>query len=434
MSGRSLLVDGGDGDLTRIDVSCGVPQGSVIGPCLWNIFYDDLLRLELHDSVKLVGFADDIALVITAPNAGLLENIGNSALRSIDRWMQNNGLQVAPQKSEAVVLTNKWAYRDPVFTLGGQQISVKPSMRYLGVQLDKRLNFGDHIRLVTAAARRAVSALGRLMPNVQGPSACKRRLLMSVVHSKLLYASPVWAVAAARAARNRVALSQAQRGAAIRVARCYRTVSDMAALVLARMPPAHLLADERRRIGERKQEPTTVAVVRRQEREATLREWQVIWDGTEKAAWTRRMIPDIRRWVYQPNQEAITFHMAQALTGHGCFQHYLWKRRRAGDPHCMHCGEPDDTVEHTLFNCPFWAEDRREMEQCIGRPLQPNDVPDIILGPEQELLPDDASRRRRIETMAEGLRLAFGRMVEAILGRKEDAERSIIKDKTFVKS
>ncbi|CAI6371807.1 unnamed protein product [Macrosiphum euphorbiae] len=89
----------------------------------------------------------------------------------------------------------------------------------------------------------------------------------------------------------------------------------------------------------------------------------------------------------------------------------------------MHCDEPDDTVEHTLFNCPFWAEDRREMEQCVGRPLQPNDVPDIILGPEQELLPDAASRRRRIEAMAEGLRLAFGRMVEAILGRKEDAER-----------
>jgi len=52
----------------------------------------------------------------------------------------------------------------------------------------------------------------------------------------------------------------------------------MAALVLARMPPAHLLADERRRIEERKQELTTVAVIRRQEREATLREWQVIWD------------------------------------------------------------------------------------------------------------------------------------------------------------
>ncbi|KAL4142468.1 hypothetical protein QTP88_004922 [Uroleucon formosanum] len=95
------------------------------------------------------------------------------------------------------------------------------------------------------------------------------------------------------------------------------------------------------------------------------------------------MIPDIRRWVYQSRLEAMTFHMAQALT-----------------------------------------EDRREMEQCIGRLLQPNDVPDIILGPEQELLPDDACRRRRIEAMAEEQRLAFGRMVEAILGRKESAERA----------
>ncbi|KAL4103572.1 hypothetical protein QTP88_018933 [Uroleucon formosanum] len=110
---------------------------------------------------------------------------------------------------------------------------------------------------------------------------------------------------------------------------------------------------------------------------------------------------DIRRWVYQSRLEVMTFHMAQALSGHGCYQHYLWKRKRAANPYCMHCEEPEDTVEHTLFNCPFWAEDRREMEQCVGRPLRPNDVPDIILGPEQELLPDDAFRRRRIEAMAE---------------------------------
>jgi len=90
-----------------------------------------------------------------------------------------------------------------------------------------------------------VAALGRLMSNVQGPSVCRRRLFMSVAQSKLLYASPVWELTAAKTARNSACPIQTQRGAAIRIARCYRTVSNMAALVLARIPPAHILARER---------------------------------------------------------------------------------------------------------------------------------------------------------------------------------------------
>jgi len=76
-----------------------------------------------------------------------------------------------------------------------------------------------------------------------------------------------------------------------------------------------------------------------------------------------------------------------------------------------------------LFHCPYWEEGRREMEQCIGRRLRPEDVPDIILGPYQELLPDDISRRRWIVASVEKQRLAFGRLVESILGQKEAAER-----------
>lgn len=73
----------------------------------------------------------------------------------------------------------------------------------------------------------------------------------------------------------------------------------MAALVLARMPPVHLLADERRRIEERKREAMAVAVIRKQDCKAILREWQELWDHTAMAAWTKKMIPDIWRWVKQ---------------------------------------------------------------------------------------------------------------------------------------
>uniref|UniRef100_A0A2S2P3S3 Retrovirus-related Pol polyprotein from type-1 retrotransposable element R1 4 n=1 Tax=Schizaphis graminum TaxID=13262 RepID=A0A2S2P3S3_SCHGA len=139
----------------------------------------------------------------------------------------------------------------------------------------------------------------------------------------------------------------------------------MAAQILTRMPPAYLLADERRRIEVCKRETVTVAVIRRQEREVMLRDWQELWDHTTKAVW--RLIPGIRRWMCQSRLGFVSFHMAQALSGHGCFQNYLWKRRRPDNLSCNHYKEAEDTAEHTLLICPFRTYAMWEMEQAISR-------------------------------------------------------------------
>jgi len=175
----------------------------------------------------------------------------------------------------------KRAYSTPQLHVQGFPVPVKRSIRYLGVQLDTRLSFVEHATSVAAGAKRAVVALGRLMPNVGKLSRCKCSLLMSVIHSQLLYGAQVWADSAQSVRRSEDALLQAQRVAALRVTRCYRTVLDMAALVLVRMLPAFLLASYRKRIAKFKKSGTSLP--RLEDTRETLQQWQSRWDSTPKA-------------------------------------------------------------------------------------------------------------------------------------------------------
>ncbi|CAI6376421.1 unnamed protein product [Macrosiphum euphorbiae] len=416
MENRELLI----GDSDCLPVTCGVPQGSVLGPTLWNLFYDGVLRLPVPAGVKLVAFADDVAVVAVAHNAELVEQLVNPALSMICEWMTVNGLRLAPEKSECVVLTKKRVFRDPVLRVDGCPIAVKRAVRYLGVQLDTRLSFGKHVDSVTTGARKAASALGRLMPNVGGPAQCKRSLLMSVVHSRLLYGAAYWADEVQHVAKYKNMMLQSQRCAALRVARCYRTVSDMAALVLARMPPVTLQAAVRKRATALRKEGAVLTA--QQKEDDTIAHWQVMWDASTKAAWTKSLIPDLRRWWSQGPRE-ISFHMAQVLTGHGCFQSYLWRRKKAENPGCVHCPAVFDDVEHTVFACPFWDVARADVAVALRKPVGPEDVSYLLCGPDPQELPEEPSQRRTIIDASTRHRELFRQMVETILSEKEEMER-----------
>ena len=59
--------------------------------------------------------------------------------------------------------------------------------------MDRRLSFGEHPKIAANKTIQCGAKLARLMPNIDGPREAKRRLVASVVYSKLLYAAPVWA-------------------------------------------------------------------------------------------------------------------------------------------------------------------------------------------------------------------------------------------------
>lgn len=225
-------------DTLRVEeeMTCGVPQGSKLGPFLWNTMYDELLNIDLPQDTLLIGYADDTLIISHSDNVDPLERHLNEALSRINRWLDKRRLQMAVEKTEAVLVTDKRAFNFPCITSNGVSISWSRQITYLGVEIDHRLSFGPHICKTADKAATIGSNLSRLMPNIGGPKEAKRRLISSAVISKMLYAAPVWATSLEKQSIRRK-YNQIQRRMAIRVVSAYRTISDCAVLVLARMPP-----------------------------------------------------------------------------------------------------------------------------------------------------------------------------------------------------
>lgn len=75
----------------KIQMTQSVSQGSVLGPILWNVLYDPVLRLDLPVGCTTVAYADDLVLVVTnRDKEGLVEN-ANEALARVQEWMVRCG-------------------------------------------------------------------------------------------------------------------------------------------------------------------------------------------------------------------------------------------------------------------------------------------------------------------------------------------------------
>lgn len=115
--------------------------------------------------------------------------------------------------------------------------------------------------------------------------------------------------------------------------------------------------------------------------------------------------------------------MAKVLSGHGCFQKYLYDRDRAARPACVHCEAEMDDAEHTVFSCPFWEPARAELTLAVGRLIIPEDVMYLLCGPVLNELPDDHTRSMMLMAAARSHSDLFCMMVETIMRQKEDLER-----------
>lgn len=369
LSDRVLIYNSQDGT-SEYEVTSGAAQGSILGPDLWNASYDGILRMEMPDGTFLVGYADDIAAVITARDTeGAERKLRQVMLRARD-WLDSHGLQLAMQKTELLLLTRKNIPVEVDMRIDDILVKTKRSIKYLGIRLDTKLTYAEQIRHATTKASKITAQLSRLMANIGGPLPSRRRLLMETCNSILLYGSEIWGQTLQTAYRAKSLLS-VQRTAALRVISSYRTVSEPAALVIAGMVPIDLQAMQRarlytersntQRIQDGAQMDHTQAI-----REETTERWQQRWTSENRARWTRRLIPDVRIWKERKHGD-VNYYVTQMLTGHGYFRKYLHKMGKCSSSKCIYEEvEVEDDVEHTFFHCERWVERRSELEAAIG--------------------------------------------------------------------
>jgi len=177
--------------------TCGAPQGSVLCPLLWNLMYDGLLRVDTGGNVdgmsstSLVAFADDVAVVATGHTISILEEVTNNALAKVADWIESAGLTLSAGKTEAVMLTTKRGYKAPVFSVNGVPVEPSDNLKYLGVQLSRKLGFKHHIETAANRAGATAESLMKILPNTGGARQRKRKIVALAVQNQLLYAAPV---------------------------------------------------------------------------------------------------------------------------------------------------------------------------------------------------------------------------------------------------
>ena len=143
----------------------GVPQGSVLGPLLFNLYVADLHSIVARYHVSLPAFADDMSLYCWRKEMEYACSDVSKALTSISSELESRGLTVNCGKTVAMVIYPRSSKTSVVtsinITCGRTTIPLVDSTRVLGVIIDSNLSWKEHVDHVCLKVNRKIGALRR---------------------------------------------------------------------------------------------------------------------------------------------------------------------------------------------------------------------------------------------------------------------------------
>ena len=145
------------------NIEAGVPQGSILGPLLFFIYINDLSD-DLSTNAKL--FADDTSIFSVVRNINTSATHLNNDLRKISNWAFQWKMSFNPgpskQAQEVIFSSKHQKISHPSIYFGNNPIESVSSQKHLGMILDTKLNFQEHIKNILTKVNQTIGLLRKL--------------------------------------------------------------------------------------------------------------------------------------------------------------------------------------------------------------------------------------------------------------------------------
>lgn len=380
LNNRKVIMRTGNEQVEKI-VTRGCPQGSILGPTLWNLVFDSNLTCLEDEDCETIAYADDQVLIITGNSRAELEIKGQKTVNAVQNWCTTHKMQLATEKCQMILAKTKGnalnSRASIVIKIDGKSIKRVEHFKYLGVTFSTKMKVKEHIENISQKTSQIFNNLAKVAKRDWGIGYRALNIIYKGLYIPIAtYAAAGWIDRTDKKSKDK--LDKSQRTALIRVTGAYRTVSGEAMPVVAGSLPITIEAQKRKlHYLLRKNLPLTVGTneyhgpfpkesihkIKKEIHKQSLIQWQERWDNTPKGRETYKHIPNISNrlrsyWIH-PNH-----YTTQFLTGHGNFKEKLFSFKLINSAQCS-CGEVD-TLSHVLNDCYKYEHIRIELKEKLG--------------------------------------------------------------------
>jgi len=133
----------------------GCPQGSTLGPRVFNIYSSDLGECIINDHVWLTTYADDSYVIVSCDPGQNLSEVTKETMSKHLKWLEDNGLVCNIEKTEIMSIS-----QDPVtIEFGDKKVQSTNTMNVLGLTFDSKLDWGSQISSTISKCSRTLHGL-----------------------------------------------------------------------------------------------------------------------------------------------------------------------------------------------------------------------------------------------------------------------------------